>query len=138
MKTSFWVLIALLIAVPAGMYLFQRWRHKRAQSTGVVVYATVVSIEADKVFGKPSELMKIRLWLQEPDKDRREVILRSRMAPGQEIEPGMRVAVVVDPTNPKKVYPADEQAQKRVVLTGSRQERRQMKSGRGVQRRGPR
>jgi hypothetical protein len=50
---------------------------------------------------------------------------------------GMRVPVVIDPQNPKRVYPASEEAAKRAVATGSRLERRVMqqqmrKPGRGV------
>jgi hypothetical protein len=53
------------------------------------------------------------------------------------MSPGMRVPVVLDAKNPKRVYPASEEAAKRAVATGSRLERRVMqqqmrKPGRGV------
>jgi len=138
MKIGFWILGFLVVATPIGLYLWQRLRQSRAEKKGVVVYATVVSIEPVKVFGKYSEMMKITMWLQEPGKERREVTLRSRIAAGQKIEPGVMLAVVVDPSDPKRIYPAGEEASKRVVMTGPRRERRQMQSGRGVQRPGMR
>jgi hypothetical protein len=60
------------------------------------------------------------------------VILRSRIEPGQTLEPGMRLVIVVDPKNPKRIYPAGPLAAERVTPTGSRSERRQMKSGRAA------
>ena len=119
-------------------YLLQWLRQKRADKKGVVVYATVSAMEPVKVFGRYSEMMKITMWLQEPEKERRMVTLQSRIAPGQKIEPGMMLAVVVDPTNPKRVYPASEEASKRLQYTGARRERRMMQSGRGMQRPGMR
>lgn len=138
MKLGFWILGFLLVATPLTYFLLQLWRQKRAQKKGVVVYATVSTLEPVKVFGKYSEMMKITMWLQEPEKERRAVTLRSRIAPGQEIAPGMMLAVVVDPNDPKKVYPASEEAAKRIQYTGPRRERRMMQSGRGVQRPGMR
>jgi uncharacterized membrane protein len=138
MKIGFWILGILVIATPITLYFWQRLRQSRAEKKGVVVYATVVSIEPVKVFGKYSEMMKITMWLQEPGGERREVSLRSRIAAGQEIKPGVMLAVVVDPNDPKRIYPAGEEASKRIVLTGPRRERRQMQSGRGVQRPGVR
>ena len=49
-----------------------------------------------------------------------------RRAPGQKIAAGHKLMVVIDPTNPQRIYPATPDAAKRVVLTGSRQERRLM------------
>ena len=46
----------------------------------------------------------------------------------------MLLSVVVDPKNANRIYPAGPEAAKRVVMTGSRRDRRQMRSGRGVQR----
>jgi hypothetical protein len=138
MKIEIWIALFILIATPITLYLLQRWRTNRAERDGLVVYATVVSLEPVKVLGKTSEMMKISMWIQEPEKPGREVSLRSRIAAGQDISPGMKLCVVVDPKNPKRIYPASEAAQKRVVYTGSRAERRMMKSGRGVQRPGGR
>ena len=136
MKIGVWIAIALMVTVPIAMFLLQRWRQKVAESKGLVVYATVVSMEPVRVFGKPSEMMKITMWVQEPDKEPREVTLRSRVATGQTIEAGTKLCVVIDPKNPKRIYPASEDAMKRVVLTGPRRERRMMQSGRGVQQPG--
>jgi hypothetical protein len=127
MKIFWWSLLALVIIVPAVLYFLQKRREQRAQRDGVTVYATVVSVAPVKAFGKPSGILKIVMWLQEPGADRREITLRSRSAPGQKIEPGVLLAVVVDPNNPKQVYPAGPEAIKRVQLTGSRQERRLMR-----------
>ena len=138
MKIGIWIGIGLLVLVPVTMFLLQRWRQQVAERKGVVVYATVISLAPVKVFGKYSEMMKITMWVQEPDKDRREVTLTSRIAAGQKIEAGVKLCVVVDPRNPKRIYPASEEAMKRVVLTGPRRERRMMKSGRGMQRPGGR
>jgi hypothetical protein len=69
-------------------------------------------------------MLQIRMSIQEPGQSLREVSLRSRVGPGQRIVPGAILAVVVDPTNPKRVYPASAEAQNRMTLTGSRQQRR--------------
>lgn len=132
MKTAIWIILFIAAATPAVMYFWQRWRQQKAEREGVAVYATVVSAEPLKRFGKKLPMLKIIVWLQEPDQDRREVTLTSRVEPGQRIEPGVRLAVVVDPKNPKRIYPAGPEAAQRMVPTGSRAERRQMQSGRGV------
>ena len=130
MKISFWILLFLLVAIPVTIFLWQRWRQKRAEREGVVVYATVVSMEPVKVFGKYSDMMKINLWVQEPGSTtRREVSLQSRIPAGQKIEPGMMLPVVIDPKDPKRIYPASEESAKRLVVTGSREQRRQIKKG---------
>ena len=36
--------------------------------------------------------------------------------------------MVVDPKDPKRIYPANPEAAKRIQITGSREERRQMKA----------
>ena len=131
MKTAIWTLIFLAAATPAVLYFWQRWRQQRAEREGVAVYATVVSVEPIKRFGKQLPMVKIVMWVQEPDKGSRVVTMSTRIEPGQKIEPGVRLAVVVDPKDPKRIYPAGPAATERVVLTGSRAERRQMRSGRG-------
>jgi len=113
MKAIIWTVVGLIIvAVPVAMYFIQRWRQQKIDRTGLVLYATVVAMEPVKVFGKASDMVKITLWIQEPDKEQREVALR--------------------------IYPATEDSMKRVVITGPRRERRMMKSGRGVERPGMR
>jgi hypothetical protein len=136
MKTVIWTLIFVAAATPALMYFFQRWRQRQAEKKGVVVYATVVSMEAIKRFGKVLPMKKITLSIQEPGKDRRSVTLRTQIAEGQTIVPGMLLSVVVDPKNPNRIYPAGDEAAKRLVITGPRRERRQLRSGRGVTRGG--
>jgi hypothetical protein len=132
MKIAIWTIIFVAAATPAILYFWQRWRQNRAERAGVVVYATVVSVTPMKRFGKTLPMAKIVMWLQEPEQSGREVTLRSRIEPGQKIDPGVRLVVVVDPKDPKRIYPAGPEAAKRVVATGSRSERRQMKSGRGM------
>jgi hypothetical protein len=51
--------------------------------------------------------------------------------------PGMRIPVVLDPKNPKRVYPATEESAKRAVATGSRLERRVMQQQMRHPRRAP-
>jgi hypothetical protein len=82
------------------------------------------------MFGKPqANLMKIHLRVQDPGETKaRDVALQTRIEPGQKFTAGAKVAVVIDPKDSRRVYPASADAVKRVVLTGSRQERRQMKS----------
>jgi hypothetical protein len=134
MKAIIWSAVAVVaISIPIAMYFFQRWRQQRADREGLVVYATVVAMEPVKVFGKISEMVKITLWIQEPDQAGREVNLRTRIAPGQNLEAGVRLCVAVDSKDPKRIYPASEEAMKRVVHTGPRRERRMMQTGRGVQ-----
>jgi hypothetical protein len=134
MKIVIWTLIFLAALTPAVLYFFQRWRQSQAEKKGVVVYATVVSIAPIKKFGKVLPMKKIVMSIQEPEKERRTVTLRTQIADGQTIVPGMLLSVVVDPKNPKRIYPAGPEAAKRVVMTGPRRDRRQMRSGRGVQR----
>ncbi|HTV09446.1 MAG TPA: hypothetical protein VMD97_10420 [Candidatus Aquilonibacter sp.] len=120
-------------------FLLERHRQKKYDREGVVVYATFVSSEAVKFFGRPqTDVEKITLRVQEPGStESREVVIKTRVQPGQNMSPGMRVPVVLDPKNPKRVYPASEESAKRAVATGSRLERRVMqqqmrKPGRGV------
>lgn len=132
MKTAIWILIFVAAATPAVLYFYQRWRQTKAEREGLALYATVVSVTPIKRFGKQLPMAKIVMWLQEPDKSSRQVTISSRIEPGQKIEPGVRLVIVVDPKNPKRIYPAGPEAARRVVATGSRSERRQMQSGRGV------
>jgi hypothetical protein len=138
MKIAIWIAIAVVaIGTPIALYFYQRWKQQRIDRTGMVLYATVVAMEPVKVFGKVSDMVKISLWLQEPDQERRDVSLRTRIPAGQKIDAGMRLPVVVDPKNPKRIYPATEESLKRVVMTGPRRERRMMQTGRtGGQRPG--
>jgi hypothetical protein len=142
MKLSTIIILALFLGFIAWritVFLLERRRQKIADKEGVVVYATFVSSEPIKFFGKPqTDVEKITLRVQEPGSTEvREVVIRTRTQPGQRMSPGMRVPVVIDPKNPKRVYPASEESAKRAVATGSRLERRvmqqQMRSpGRGV------
>jgi len=120
-------------------FLIERRRQKKYDREGVVVYATFLHSEPIKFFGRPqTDVEKVTLRVQEPGStETREVTIRTRTQPGQSMSPGMRVPVVLDPKNPKRVYPASEEAAKRAVATGSRLERRVMqqqmrKPGRGV------
>ncbi len=129
----FWIVLAvvlLALAITALVnYLLQRQRQARAQREGVVVYATVVSVEAVGGWAKQLAMKAIVLRLQEPGATvPREVTLRTRVAPGQKLAPGMMLTVAVDPGNPKRIYPASPEAASRLVVTGSRQERRMIKS----------
>jgi hypothetical protein len=142
MKISTIIILALLLAFIVWRitaFLLQRQRQKKADREGVVVYATFVSSEPVKFFGRPqTDVEKITLRIQEPGStDTREVVIRTRTQPGQRMSPGMRVPVVIDPKDPKRIYPASEESAKRAVATGSRLERRVMqqqmrKPGRGV------
>jgi hypothetical protein len=126
-------IISLVMLVAAVCWVLYRWlwerrRMKKADREGVVVYATFVSAEPVKFFGRPqSDLDKITLRVQEPGQtEAREVTIKSRTPPGQRFAPGMKIPVVIDPKNPKRIYPASEEAAKRAVATGSRLERRVM------------
>lgn len=142
MKISSIVIIALCVGFiiwRVTTFLLERRRQKKMDREGVVVYATYLSSEPIKFFGRPqTDVEKITLRVQEPGStESREVVIRTRTQPGQHMSPGMRVPVVLDPKNPKRVYPASEEAAKRAVATGSRLERRVMqqqmrKPGRGV------
>lgn len=142
MKLSTIIILALFLGFiiwRVTAFLLERRRQKIADKEGVVVYATFVSSEPIKFFGKPqTDVEKITLRVQEPGStEAREVVIRTRTQPGQRMSPGMRVPVVIDPKNPKRVYPASEESAKRAVATGSRLERRVMqqqmrKPGRGI------
>lgn len=125
-----WFFLAVLIVaalVVVARFFWQRWRENKAQKEGVVVYATVIALEPVTVFRKPSAVTKITMWLQEPGGERRVVSMSSRIPAGQKVDPGMMMPVVVDLRNRQEVYPAGEEAAKRVQLTGSREQRRQMR-----------
>lgn len=131
MKLTFLILgiVIVVLAIAAAInYFRQKRRQQLAEREGVVVYATVVS--ADKIGGwaKHLDMKKLVLRIQEPDANPREVSLRTRTQPGQQINAGMRLVVIVDPKNAERIYPATPEAAKRVVITGSRQERRIMQS----------
>lgn len=142
MKISTIVILALSFAFLVWritVFLVERQRQKKMDREGVVVYATYLYSEPVKFFGRPqTDVEKVTLRVQEPGStETREVVIKTRTQPGQNMSPGMRVPVVLDPKNPKRVYPASEQAAKRAVATGSRLERRVMqqqmrKPGRGV------
>lgn len=142
MKLSSIVILALFLGFiiwRITAFLLERRRQKIADKEGVVVYATFVSSEPIKFFGRPqTDVEKITLRIQEPGQtEAREVVIKTRTQPGQTMSPGMRVPVVIDPKDPKRVYPATEESAKRAVATGSRLERRVMqqqmrKPGRGV------
>ena len=129
----FWIVFAALIVALAIFalvrYLLQRRRETAAQRDGAVVYATVVAVEEIGGWAKRLAMKAITLRLQDPGATSpREVTLRTRVAPGQKLVPGLMLTVAVDPKDPKRVYPAGQEAAKRLVVTGSRQERRLIKS----------
>ncbi len=122
------LIIALLVALtPVAYYFFQRQRQKLADKNGKSLLATVVSAEwvGTKRFSTP--MMKIKVWFQEPGSPAREATMTTRVPEGQDPRPGMRIPVVIDPKDPKKVYPASEEAAKRAMTSGARWERRQLK-----------
>ena len=128
----FWIVLTLIVvglAINALVaYLLQKKRSDRAMAEGIVVYATVVSVDNVGGWAKYAEMKKIVLRVQEPKMNApREVTLRSRLPPNQKLGFGMKVPVAIDPKNPQRVYPATPAAVKRITLTGSRQERRMMK-----------
>lgn len=134
----FLVLVVGFLGFNLARFLWTRRRQKKADREGVVVYATYLSSEPVKFFGKPQrDMEKITLRVQEPGQtESREVTIQTRVQPGQRMSPGMRIPVVIDPQDPKRVYPASEESAKRAVATGSRLERRVMqqqmrKPGRG-------
>ena len=128
MKVTLWILGVLLVTAAAAgvVYLLQKRRAAKAEQEGVAVYATLISAEPVKAFKRDSGIMAIKLWVQEPGKPAREVTLRSRVQPGQKFQAGMKLGVVVDPADSRRVYPAGPAAMKRMQLTGSRAERRFM------------
>lgn len=131
MKLTFLILgivVAVLAIVAAINYFRQKRRQAATEREGVVVYATVISAEPVGGWAKQLDMKKITLRVQEPEGEPREVTFRTRTAPGQNIAPGVRLIVAIDPGDPKRVYPASPEAAKRVVVTGSRQERRFMRS----------
>ncbi len=130
----FWIVLAVIVlglAINAlVMYLLQKRRQQRAEKDGLVLYATVVSAAPLGGVLKYADMKKVVLRIQDPGTNTpREVSLRTRLPAGQEISYGMRLAVILDPTNKERVYPASPEAAKRVVVTGTRLERRHMRVG---------
>lgn len=135
----FWIVLAVIavgLAINSGvMYLLQKRRQQRAERDGVVLYATVISAVSLGGLLKYADMKKVTMRIQDPgSKSPREVSLRTRMPAGQKVTPGMKIAVVVDPDKPERVYPAGPEAAKRAVMTGSRLERRHMRVGSAGQR----
>ena len=134
MKITFEVLglvLLLLVAIAAVRYFLERRREQKAQREGVVVYAAVASVEpVGGLLGKLQQpIKKITLRVQEPGQNTaRDVVLRTRVDPKQKLSPEMRLPVVIDPQDSKRVYPATPESAERAVVTGSRTERRQMQS----------
>lgn len=123
------LIVVLAVAIFAAVrYFLERARQKKIDATGTVVYATLVSSEPVKVFGKlQADFVKINMRVQEPGStETRDVSMSTRVPANQRLEVGMRIPVVLDPKNPKRVYPASEASAKRVQMTGSRDERRMM------------
>ena len=129
----FWIVLAIVVlgvAANSGiMYLLQKRRQQRAEKDGVVLYATLVSVSTLGGLMKYADMKKLVMRIQDPGSaSPREVSLRTRLPAGQKITPGMKIPVVVDPKEPKRVYPASPEAAKRVVITGSRLERRHLRT----------
>ena len=81
MKISSIVILALLLAFIAWRitaFLIERQRQKKADREGVVVYATFVSSEPIKFFGRPqTDVEKVTLRVQEPGStEAREVVIK--------------------------------------------------------------
>ena len=133
MKIAIWTLVFLAAATPAVMYLIQRWRQRIAERDGVAVYAVVVSTAPVRRFGKDLPMSKIVLWVQDPAGGSREVSITGRVEANQVPQAGSRLPIVIDPKNPKRVYPAGPDALKRIELTGPRRERRAMQAMTGQQ-----
>jgi hypothetical protein len=127
LKIVLWSLAGIAAVSPLLWFLFQKWRSSQAEKHGVAMYATVTGFEPVKAFGRESEIVKIKLWLQESGHAGRELSLKSRIPPGQKIQAGMMLPIVFDPKSPDRVYPAGPDAMKRMKLTGSREQRRQMR-----------
>jgi len=127
LKIVLWSLAGLAAVSPLLWFLFQKWRSSQAEKHGVAMYATVTGFEQVKAFGRESEIVKIKLWLQESGQTGRELSLKTRVPPGQKIQTGMMLPIVFDPKTPDRVYPAGAEAMKRMKLTGSREQRRQMR-----------
>jgi hypothetical protein len=135
------LIVVLAIAIIAAVrYFLERARQKKIDATGTVVYATLVSSEPVKVFGKlQADFVKINMRVQEPGStETRDVSMSTRVPANQRLEVGMRIPVVLDPKNPKRVYPASAESAKRVVMTGSRDERRMMQQQMRTPGRAPR
>jgi len=127
LKIVLWSLAGIAAVSPLLWFLFQRLLASRAEKNGVAMYATVTGFEPVKAFGRESEIVKIKLWLQESGQTGRELSLKTRVPPGQKIQTGMMLPIVFDPKTPDRVYPAGAEAMKRMKLTGSREQRRQMR-----------
>jgi hypothetical protein len=121
------IVVILIGLAPVGWFFFQRQRQKVADKTGKSLLATIVSAEWVGTKRIQAPMMKIKVWFQEPGVPAREATMTTRVPPGQDPRPGMRIPIVIDPKNPAKVYPASEEAAKRAMTSGSRAERRQLK-----------
>jgi hypothetical protein len=134
------IAIAVILLFAVARYFYERRRQSKIEETGTVLYGILVSTAPVKVFGRlQADFAKITLRIQEPGStESREVSMSTRIPANQRLEIGMRIPVVLDPKNAKRVYPAGAEAAKRAVMTGSRDERRMMQSQLRSPGRGPR
>ena len=131
MKIALYILLAVALAwgvFALVNYFRQRRAQKRADREGMVLYADVLSSEAVGGLLKSLNIHQLRLRIQEPQKPSREVILRSRLPAGQTFAKQQRVLIVVDPSDPERIYPASADSAKRVTLTGTKTERKLMQA----------
>ena len=111
MKISSIIILALFLAFiiwRVAAFLIERQRQKKADREGVVVYATFVSSEPIKFFGRPqTDVEKITLRVQEPGStEAREVVIKSRTQPGQRMSRGHARACRPRPEEPEARLPS--------------------------------
>ena len=110
------LVLVVIIALPVRSAI----RRRRAEKTGKVTNAKLVTI-ADG-FGSTGHQpnMRYTLAVDQPDGSVREVLWTETLDPAQPRRLGDPVLVVVDPANPSRVYPADRNAIGRKDATGAR------------------
>ena len=103
------LVIVLVIVIP----LVRARRKRSAELNGRLTMATVVSISATHTMVNYQPVMKIELEVDQLDGPPKRCSLRKVIPPGMTLAPGEKVAVVVDPKDPNRVYFANATALQR-------------------------
>jgi hypothetical protein len=104
------LLIVALFVLLIVYSIIRAWRKHRAETKGRIALATVVSVSGTGFYEGKQPVMNINLDVEQPDGTRQRGTARTTIAPGVAMNPGSRVAVVVDPKDPARVFLADSSA----------------------------
>ena len=112
--------VSLVLLLTLVLPVWNAMRRRRVERTGRIANAKIVRI-ADG-FGSTGHQpnMRYTLAVDQPDGSVQEVLWKETLDPAQPRKVGDPILVVVDSTNPTRVYPADRNAMRRKDAAGAR------------------